>query len=167
MVLAALLAIVLAASAAGAPSSGERRDVLASRLLAQLNGVRAQHGLSSLRASVTLRLAAASHTREMATQGYFAHESADGTAPARRIARWYSPGGWALWSVGENLLWSAPPLGAPNMVALWLASPEHRQILLDPTWREIGIYAVRVASAPGVYAGRPVTIVTADFGVRR
>ncbi len=49
---------------------------------------------------------------------------------------------------------------------LWLASPEHRKNLVDPTWREIGVSAVHVAHAPGVYHGRDVTIVTTDFGVR-
>jgi uncharacterized protein YkwD len=57
-------------------------------------------------------------------------------------------------------------IGAPTMVARWLASPEHRAILLDPTWREVGIYAARVVPAPGFYGDRAVTIVTADFGVR-
>jgi hypothetical protein len=39
--------------------------------------------------------------------------------------------------------------------------------LLDPNWREIGVSAVHASSAPGVYNGLPVTIVTTDFGVRK
>jgi hypothetical protein len=39
--------------------------------------------------------------------------------------------------------------------------------MLTTRWREIGLSAVHVASAPGAYGGREVTIVTTDFGVRR
>jgi uncharacterized protein YkwD len=45
-------------------------------------------------------------------------------------------------------------------------SPPHRANLLSPRWREVGLAAVHVGRAPGVYGGREVTIVTADFGVR-
>jgi uncharacterized protein YkwD len=46
-------------------------------------------------------------------------------------------------------------------------SPEHRANILKPEWREIGVSAVHLDTAPGTYGGRPVTIVTTDFGVRR
>ena len=48
-----------------------------------------------------------------------------------------------------------------------MASPEHRANILTARWREIGVSAVHVAAAPGVYHGLDVTIVTTDFGVRR
>jgi hypothetical protein len=38
---------------------------------------------------------------------------------------------------------------------------------MSPSWREIGVSAVHAAHAGGAYAGREVTIVTTDFGVRR
>jgi uncharacterized protein YkwD len=50
---------------------------------------------------------------------------------------------------------------------MWENSPEHRKNMLDPHWREVGISAVHVSSASGVYRGLPVTIVTTDFGVRK
>jgi hypothetical protein len=37
---------------------------------------------------------------------------------------------------------------------------------MNPRWREIGVSAVHAASAPGVYHGLPVTIITTDFGAR-
>ena len=58
-------------------------------------------------------------------------------------------------------------LFADEPIDAWLQSPEHRANLLNQRWREVGIGAVFVDSAPGVYSGSPVTIVTADFGVRR
>ena len=46
-------------------------------------------------------------------------------------------------------------------------SPPHRENILDPSWREIGIAAIHFDTAPGEYRDGPVTIVTADFGARR
>ena len=57
-------------------------------------------------------------------------------------------------------------MNAKRALRMWLNSPAHRRILMTPHWREIGISAVYAPAAPGVYGGRPVTIVTADFGVR-
>jgi uncharacterized protein YkwD len=102
----------------------------------------------------------------MATRGYFAHESADGTAFWRRIQRNYSSSGRSAWSVGENLVWEAPELDAAEAIRLWMASPEHRANILTASWREIGISAFHAETAPGAYSGGPVTIVTTDFGVR-
>jgi uncharacterized protein YkwD len=68
--------------------------------------------------------------------------------------------------VGENLLWGAPDIGALRAFNLWLGSPMHRANLLSPRWREIGIGAMHSSKAPGLYGGRPATVVTADFGVR-
>jgi hypothetical protein len=47
-----------------------------------------------------------------------------------------------------------------------MASPEHRSIMLTAGWHDIGCAAVHRHTAPGVFAGLPVTVVTCDFGVR-
>ena len=52
-------------------------------------------------------------------------------------------------------------------IDMWMKSPPHRANLLNGRWREVGISAVHVTQAPGAYRGLDVTIVTADFGVRR
>jgi hypothetical protein len=98
--------------------------------------------------------------------GYFAHDDFDGTPFWKRIQRLYPSSGFRRWSVGENLLWASPEITAAHAVQLWLRSGEHRKILLDPTWREVGLDAVHDSAAGGVFHGRAVTIVTADFGVR-
>jgi uncharacterized protein YkwD len=49
---------------------------------------------------------------------------------------------------------------------MWMDSPPHRQNLLDPDWRLVGLSVKQFESAPGVYHGLTVTIVTADFGTR-
>jgi uncharacterized protein YkwD len=83
------------------------------------------------------------------------------------VQRHYGSRGYGYWSVGENLLWSSPDVDAKGALRMWLNSPPHRKTLLTKEWREIGLGAVHVSSAPGTFGGREVTIVTADFGVRR
>ena len=136
-------------------------------VLANVNLLRRQHGLPALRMSVKLTAAARSHSTEMAQRGYFSHDSANGSSFDKRISRYYSLSGKRYWSVGENLLWSSPDVSASAALDMWLNSPEHKKILLTARWREIGLAAVHVQAAPGSFGGREVTIVTADFGVRR
>jgi uncharacterized protein YkwD len=102
----------------------------------------------------------------MAEKGVFEHTSLDGSPFFVRLESAYPSHGKRFWSVGENLAWAYPALSARQALALWLASPAHRENLLSPVWREIGLGAVHVV-AGGVYGGRNVTILTADFGVRR
>ena len=154
---------------AGATSQGptSAMGALEKDVLSNVNLLRRQHGLGALRLSAKLAAAARKHSNEMAQRGYFSHSSADGTSFDKRIARFYSLGGRHYWSVGENLLWSSPDVSASSALDMWVNSPEHRKILLTARWREIGLAAVHTQSAPGTYGGREVTIVTADFGVRR
>jgi uncharacterized protein YkwD len=136
-------------------------------VLSNINALRSEHGLASLRFSTRLAAAARAHSKDMATRGYFSHTSANGSSFDRRIARFYPMGKSRYWSVGENLLWSSPDVDAERALDMWINSPEHRKIMLTARWREIGLSAIHVAAAPGTYAGREVTIVTADFGIRR
>jgi uncharacterized protein YkwD len=137
-----------------------------STLLAQINGVRARRGLRPFRLSVGLTAAATQHSQSMAQKGYFSHDSANGNVFWRRIATFYGYRGFKDWSVGENILWSSPDVAPAAALRMWMESPEHRANLLDRSWREIGLSAVHAATAPGVYGGDEVTVLTADFGVR-
>jgi len=141
-------------------------DQLESDVLAELNKVRRDHGLSPLKLSRQLSSAADAHSRAMGTFGYFRHESRDGSEFWKRVKRFYGPGEFVNWSVGENLLWSSGELDASAALKLWMESPAHRKNILTPRWREVGLSAVSVAAAPGIFGGRDVTIVTTDFGVR-
>jgi uncharacterized protein YkwD len=169
--LAALSAILLVPAAAARPGETHGARValtsLESGVLRQLNAIRVRHRLAPLVPSADLTESAAAHTRQMEQDGYFAHDSADGTVFWKRIQHWYAQAGYRYWSVGENLLWSAPDVGAPGALRLWMSSPEHRANILDPNWREIGVSALHVSSAPGTYRGLEVTVITTDFGVRR
>jgi uncharacterized protein YkwD len=166
--LAVLVGTGLLTASALATSRSERRLLTLNRqVLAAVNTFRIAHGLAPLRESAALDDSARQHSLEMGRDGYFAHPSADGTAFWRRIQRYYRPGNAAYWSVGENLLWGAPTVSAGHAMQMWIASPEHLKNLLSPQWRQVGVSAVHVAHAPGVYHGQSVTIITTDFGVRR
>jgi uncharacterized protein YkwD len=171
----ALLVLVTGAVGAGAvavpvataaPAGITAVDTLEADLLVEINALRRRHGLASLRLSRSLRAAADAHSNSMAARGFFAHESADGTAFWKRVRSSYVQSGYRSWSVGENLLWASPDIDAKAAVTMWLNSPSHRRILLTARWREIGLSAVHVDAAPAAFQGREVTIVTADFGVR-
>jgi uncharacterized protein YkwD len=167
--------LALVAALAAAPASGgqvqERRLTTAKplevALLAGVNELRQARGLAPLRPSPQLAAAAAAHSRAMATRGFFSHTSADGTPFSRRVASFYRPAGFSRWAVGENLLWSSGNLAADKALRMWMQSPGHRQNLLSPRWREVGLAAVQAESAPGTFGGRTVVVVTADFGARR
>jgi uncharacterized protein YkwD len=135
-------------------------------LVSQVNAFRVAHGLVPLRVSPSLRAAAIVHSTQMARLGYFSHDSANGGSFSSRVATYYSAHGYRSWTVGENLLWASPDVGTARALKLWLASPPHRENLLNPRWREIGLASVHARSAPGVYGNSPATIVTADFGSR-
>jgi uncharacterized protein YkwD len=141
-------------------------SALESQLLSQINVTRARHGLRPFRLSAPLTAAAAQHSQSMAQKGYFSHNSANGGSFFKRIATFYTYRGYSRWSAGENILYSTPDIDSSGALRLWMNSPEHRANLLNRSWREIGLGAVHSSSAPGVYNGDEVTVVTADFGFR-
>ena len=171
LLLVAVLVTAVAASPAGARTHEGRtlaaRDSLESGVLVQINALRRQHGLAPLRLNVRLRAAADAHSSAMAKQGFFSHESPDGTLFWKRVARYYPQRSAGYWSVGENLLWSSPDVAPADALRMWLGSPPHKKNLLTARWREIGLSAIHVSSGPGVFNNAPVTVLTADFGVRR
>ena len=165
-VVAVAVLIPALAVAADAPRVAPA-DRLESAVLDELNLVRLEHGLRQLRINPKLTEAADNHSLEMVKAGYFGHESPDGSHFARRIKSFYKPrAGNRRWTVGENLIWSTSRLSARAAVSAWLASPGHRENLLGPMFREVGISAVRAVGASGVYGHRRVVVLTVDFGAR-
>jgi uncharacterized protein YkwD len=155
-----------AASTARAAGTLTAERALETGVLQEINLLRRQHGLVALRLAAPLAAAARQHSQSMALDGYFAHESSDGSPFWKRLRRFYSPSGYGYWSVGENLLYSSPDVDAQRALQMWLGSPKHRENMLTARWREIGLSAIHSEAAPGVYGGAPATILTADFGVR-
>jgi uncharacterized protein YkwD len=163
------LTIVVATAALAAPTTVAQPTharLAARSIVAEINIVRADHGLRPVRLARPLTAAAGQHSNEMGVRGYFSHDSADGTSFWKRVGEFYGSRGYRYWSVGENLLWSSGELSPASAVTMWMNSPTHRKNLLDSDWRQIGLSVKQFTSAPGVYHGLTVTIVTADFGTR-
>jgi hypothetical protein len=82
-----------------------------------------------------------------------------------RIEQYGYMAGAQSWTVGENLVWGNGPLSTPQaLVTSWMNSPPHRENLLRPTFRDIGLAAV---------AGTPVSendatgvTVSSEYGYR-
>jgi uncharacterized protein YkwD len=167
LIAGASVVAALAPSTSIASAHAVQRDASLERAIVQrLNEVRVQHGLQPLALSPALGGAARLHTRALAARGLFQHESVDGTPFQERVGRYYGPAGFRTWSVAENLVFGSAPFSAEQAIRAWLGSPPHRQTLLGAVWREVGVGAVLVRRAPGVYGGGTVVIVTADFGAR-
>jgi uncharacterized protein YkwD len=148
--------------------TGAKRGLSALELdiVGRINAQRGARGLRPLKVSRGLTAAASAHSRQMGQMGYFEHESAGGAPFWKRIEHYY-PARRGYWSVGENIFWESPDTSGSSAVHEWMTSPPHRQNILAREWREIGVAAAHFNSAPGAFGGRSVTIVTADFGVRR
>jgi uncharacterized protein YkwD len=164
----AAIAALAAAPASPAPAgTAATLTTLDAAVVAQLNRVRADHGLAPLRLDRGLTQAATAHSSEMLADGYFSHDSANGSPFSTRVRRYYGPVGHGFWSAGENLLWATGSMDAARAVAMWMASPDHRANILAPQWRDVGIAALAESDAPGAFGGATVTLITTDFGVRK
>jgi MYXO-CTERM domain-containing protein len=92
-----------------------------------------------------LGAAAAYHSGDMDADGYFSHDSNDGTPWDQRIASFYN-GGW----VGENIAWGySSPFSA--VIEGWMCSDGHRSNIMSSSYGELG------TGVSGVYW-------TQDFG---
>jgi len=162
-----LAAATVTASAPARNRSEVSLPTLEHQLVDAVNVFRVAHHRDRLRLSSSLNSSARQHSLQMGRLGYFSHSSANGTPFWRRIEHYYSAHDYSYWAAGENLLWAARGVTAGRALRMWIVSPEHRLNLLSRQWRQFGVSAVQVWHAPGVFDGRNVTIITADFGVRR
>jgi len=116
-------------------------------IVQRINSYRARNGLAPLRVGPALSRAAQAHSTDMARRGYFDHGDF--------LSRLRSFGVRAPY-VGENLAEGTRPLTPAAIVRMWIASPPHRENLLDRGFRRIGV---------GM-AGGSMRLVTADFSGR-
>jgi len=144
------LALAQGAGADSTPPPVSSADVStsgASAIVRAMNSVRAAYGVRPLRTGRALTRAARAHSADMARNGYFDHGDF-----IRRLRRF----GVRLPYVGENLAYGTSGLSAGAIVRMWIASPPHRQNLLDPGFQRVGV---------GM-AGGAKMLITADFGGR-
>jgi uncharacterized protein YkwD len=130
-----------------------------------INDQRTTHGLQPVALNTDLRQAALSHSNEMVNQSYFEHTSPSGLTFMDRIEQFGYMNGARTWTVGENLVWGNGPLSTPQaLVTAWMNSPPHRENLLRPTFRELGVAAV--AGTPVSQSDLTGVTVSSEYGYR-
>ena len=143
-VVAVLAALVVPALVPSHASAGVSRFEW--RVIAQINAVRAQHGLPAVGQRGMLSSAAGRHATRLRRRGQLMHSS------TKRLSR------RAGSPIGEVVAWNSKRrAGARSVVRSWLKSPPHRAVLLDGAYRTVGVGASR---------GRRGLFVTADFAKR-
>ena len=114
-------------------------DATVQALECEVNATRTARGLRSLRSDRDLAEAARRHAADMVQRRYFAHVSPGGRDLGDRLRR-AGYGNGDGWRAGENLAWGTGERATPAaIVDAWLASPEHKRILLDGGFRQIGV----------------------------
>jgi uncharacterized protein YkwD len=134
-------------------------------LVCDMNQLRTQHGLHPLKWDWRLWTAAHNHAVDMAAQTYFSHVSLDGRKLEDRIR----PTGYIprtpTWLLAENLGFGTGVLSTPSSIAEgWMDSPAHRENLLDPALRDVGVGLAQGDVLPDEALNG--TIFVADFGYR-
>lgn len=117
------------------------------------NVERANNGLAPLTANSTLSQAALAKGNDMLAKGYWAHFAPDGTSPWSFFLSF----GYKYKYAGENL--ARDFADASTAVNAWMASPTHKENILNPNYKEIGIGVVE-----GSLSGTDTTIIVQFFG---
>lgn len=118
-----------------------------------VNGERSALGIEKLTLNSQLSEAARLKARDMIAQDYFAHVSPEGVTPWF----WMEKAGYDYKYAGENLAMDF--ISAESQHNAWMESKTHRQNILNPNYREIGI-----AVESGVLGGRQTIIAVQMFG---
>ena len=143
-----LVASLLAFGAGAAPASAapcKYRDLkprssnlvkIRSAVRCLINRERTKRGVPALKNSSALGKAAASHSKNMVSEGFFGHNAPDGSTLQSRISAAGYPGTYT----GENIAWGSGSLGTPGkIVSRWMSSSGHKRNILDATFRDWGV----------------------------
>jgi uncharacterized protein YkwD len=109
----------------------------AADLFYAINDARAQNGMGALAADGCVTYVAQVRSNDMASRGYFAHVSPDGSSAFSLLDAYGVPNGWA----GENLARNNYPSDQTVAVAIrdLMASPPHRENILSPNYTAMGV----------------------------
>lgn len=110
-------------------------------------------GLSPVIENSILDSAALAKGNDMLAKGYWAHFAPDGTSPWSFFLKF----GYKYRYAGENLARDFSDAG--SAVTAWMNSPTHKENIINPNYKEIGIGVVE-----GSLAGVNTTIIVQFFG---
>ena len=104
-----------------------------------INFEREKRSLRPVSLHRSLERAAGRHARDMVRRRYFSHESPGGARVANRVRAAGYLRGARYWTVGEVLAWLVRPRPTPAAVVdAWMKSPPHQEVLLHPSFRQVG-----------------------------
>lgn len=134
---------------------GYAANISAQEVIRLVNEKRQNIGLSAVVENPTLSRAAYAKGTDMLSKDYWAHVAPDGTQPWK----FFIDAGYTYRYAGENL--ARDFSSASSAVDAWMASPSHRDNMLSPKYKEIGIGVVE-----GSLAGTDTTIIVQFFGTK-
>lgn len=132
---------------------GVESSITKEELINLTNKERTKKGLPILRQNLQLSLAAAAKASNMFEENYWSHYSPSGKDPWGFI----TASGYKFSYAGENLARNF--YASSDVVEAWMASPTHRENILNPKYQEVGIAAVY-----GVLKGQQTVLVVQEFG---
>lgn len=132
---------------------GFAADISPEKVIALSNQKRAENGLEPLQVNARLSEAAQRKAGDMFAFNYWAHASPLGRSPWA----FFSEAGYRYLYAGENL--ARDFMNSESVVEAWMNSPTHRDNLLSPKYKEIGLAVVN-----GTLNGVETTLVVQLFG---
>lgn len=127
--------------------------VLPQVLVDLTNRNRANNQVALLTMNPVLQNIAQAKVNDMASKSYFAHTNPEG----KQFWAWFRENGYNYLYAGENLAVNFSD--SEEVDQAWMNSPGHRANLLNGKFTEVGI-----ATANGVYNGRPTIFIAQEFG---
>ncbi|KAI8058409.1 hypothetical protein BDF22DRAFT_739816 [Syncephalis plumigaleata] len=126
-------------------------SVSLAKIACLVNEERTTYGLSPVSVNRILSQAAQKHTVDQAQRHEMTHTGSDGSRPSQRVRQV----GYDYRAVGECVAFGYET--EAEVMRAWMNSPPHRAIILDRTYRELGIGYARSADS--------VPYWTIDFGM--
>jgi len=128
-----------------------------SGLLSDTNSQRLANGVPALKLNSKLDAAAQANADDMAARDYWSHYTPEGNPPWV----WVNNQGYAYQALAQNLATGFSD--EQSTIDGWMASPPHRENLLNATYSEVGF---GYANSPNYTSagGGPMTIVVAFYG---
>jgi uncharacterized protein YkwD len=127
-------------------------------LLVDTNNARSANGQRPLKINTQLVQAAQAKANDMALRNYWSHNTPAGNPPWVFV----SGAGYQYDKIGENL--AAGFTDTQATINGWMASPEHRENMLDSAFSEVGFGFTNNPNYTSTGQGGPMTIVVAFYG---
>lgn len=132
---------------------GFASDIAPEQVVELVNQKRAEQGLAPLAVNGSLNEVAQRKAGDMFAFNYWAHTSPSGRDPWT----FFKEVGYKYVYAGENL--ARDFMNSDSVVGAWMNSPTHRDNILNPNYKEIGLAVVN-----GTLSGVETTLVVQVFG---